>query len=286
MIKEMALKIAYEFIEAASLQQALEKDPAFKQKMDATESEFSKELKEVPQKSRVVVVRFLTWQNSKHPGSVKEFFKKHPDFLREEVPETMQKIFNAIKNEETTFQDIERKVYPNVGEVKEDANRVSKNPHFKEVLPVSNGMRWVMITDEKGNPKNVCKDEGNALGHCGIGSSGSHLYSLRDSITGASHFTVEVNNGVVRQAKGEGNKIIHSGTKTEQDKYRPFLKALMDSKLVKSIDTEDVPLDLFTIQELEGPWKEKITGLDEALDEADKIMKEYAEEPAKAEAAK
>jgi len=78
------------------------------------------------------------------------------------------------------------------------------------VLTFPDGFYWIRLN------KNFCRDEAEAMGHCGRGSG--ILYSLRRDKY--PYVTVDLVNGVITQIKGRGN----TKPKPEYHKYiKPIL---------------------------------------------------------------
>ena len=225
------------------------------------------------------VQNYFLWRAYKGEDIV-EFFNKHPDFLfkgdtkedRKYLEATIKKMGDHILKQDFSLEDLERLLYPEVWEERQDGSRVSKNQHYKDlnVPGMPGGMKWVLITDKDGNSLSVCEGESRAMGHCGrsgLGSEGE-LLSLRDS-SGASHITVDRirSSKTLIQLKFHGNRAVSNYPGSV--KYIEAIRPLLLSDEIKRLSSMDFDLkDLFDVKELEDIVSKK----PEMATEADKVF--------------
>jgi len=135
------------------------------------------------------------------------------------------------------------------------------------VMTFPDGYYWIKLNSSK------CDDEAEAMGHCGTGSSGGNLYSLRKDKKPV--VTVDVLNGVVRQMRGKAN------TKPKKE-YHKYMTDFVLSDIVKNFEYDRYkPENNFYITDLEEKDIDKIISQKPSLmkdQELDKINTRQTEE--------
>ncbi len=110
--------------------------------------------------------------------------------------------------------------------------------HGDIIMTFPDGYYWIDLESSK------CDDEAKAMNHCGIGSKGSKLYSLRKDKKPS--VTVELHDGTIRQIRGRAN----SKPKKE---YHKYILDFILSDLVKEFDYDKYKMDSnFFITDLEN----------------------------------
>lgn len=105
------------------------------------------------------------------------------------------------------------------------------------VITFPDGYYWIKLDSSK------CEAEAKAMGHCGVGSKGGSLYSLRKDKKPV--VTADVINGVVTQMRGKGN------TKPKKEYYK-YMTDFVMSDLVKSFEYNNYKSeDNFYVTDLE-----------------------------------
>lgn len=112
------------------------------------------------------------------------------------------------------------------------------------VITFPDGYYWIKLDSSK------CDDEAKAMGHCGVGSKGGSLYSLRKDKKPV--VTADVINGVVTQMRGKGN------TKPKKE-YHKYMTDFVMSDLVSSFEYNNYKSeDNFYVTDLEEKDIDKI----------------------------
>jgi len=241
---EQSLRVVYAFLNREAgqaikmlLQKAegLSDEKLEKAKKDISDPRYQKLLSKVSPKAKTFVENFILWKLLNEKSNLDDFLQKHPDFLQSDTDKVVQKIFSKLKDSDTSFDALETLLYPNIKDFKDTDYKESNNPHHK-VLEVPNmppNQKWVLITDEKGNPISECRGEAVAMGHCGV-ATGGELLSLRDH-KNKSHITVDrTSDKGLRQLKFSGNRIFRGNLKKFLP-YLPAIKALLMSDEIKEI---------------------------------------------------
>jgi hypothetical protein len=110
--------------------------------------------------------------------------------------------------------------------------------HGDIIMKFPDGYYWIDLEASK------CDDEAKAMNHCGMGSKGSKLYSLRKDKKPS--VTVELHDGIIRQIRGRAN------SKPKKD-YHKYILDFILSDLVKEFDYDKYKMDSnFFITDLES----------------------------------
>lgn len=244
-------------IEAAQIYHLLNKIPD-NIKQEAT-NKYSDILKDVPHKSKNKIESWVQFWHYKDPKGLWNFLKSHPDAITR--IDNIQKIFQKIKTDDVGPDNVRDILY--------NQGRPGYNSGNFEIAVdgIEGGYTWVYILDDKGNKVDYSYEESCALEHCGTATKG-HLLSLRDP-SKKSKATAELSpDGTLHQLKFKGNKTIFS---KELHKYWFTVISLLNSGLVKKIDTDDIPTDLVKKSDFFKSYKGLLAVLKY-------VPREYAEE--------
>jgi len=219
--------------DSAKILQVLQKIPNLEEFKRNVEKEYNDVLKNVPKGALEHITNWIIYWSNKDNQELRKFLNKHPDSIT--LQSNIQKIFSKIKVEETTLEEIEILLYGS-GESEKDVSKINPSKFKIMIDDVPGKMKWVMLIDAKGKPKNECKGEAKALSHCGQGSE--LMFSLRDNL-GHSIATADLSkSGNLNQLKFDHNNTLE---KSENKRYEPAVEALLNSEYIKNVMTRDLP---------------------------------------------
>jgi hypothetical protein len=132
----------------------------------------------------------------------------------------------VIETDELNFRELTaiqayRKSYDWHKKVEKIQTGIIEDEHGDVVIKFPDGYYWIKLESSK------CDDEAKAMGHCGAGTKGGNLYSLRKDKKPV--VTADVINGSLKQIRGKAN------TKP-LPKYHKYIFDFLLSDIVKDIN--------------------------------------------------
>lgn len=176
------------------------------------------------------------WMRTASGGTFMRAYDGYADYLAAMFTGAFNLIrskLNSPDYSEESLKNDSEAWHVHIASQKRDEGPVGR-PVALEGMPA--GWQWVSLD------KGYCKDEGDAMGHCGNAGykEGDNIYSLRDS-RNIAHLTFIVNNGVLGESKGFGNN-------KPSKQYHPMIIPLL---LGKDNDS-DSHISPFNGQEIVG----------------------------------
>ena len=174
----------------------------------------------------------------------------------------------VIENDKLNFKELTAiKAYTRAHDWHRELEKVQTGIVVDEqgevVMTFPDGYYWIKLDAFR------CDDEAKAMGHCGIGTKGGNLFSLRKDKKPV--VTVDLVNGIIKQIRGKAN------TKPKND-YHKYITDFILSDLVKGFEYDMYRTDdNFYVTDLDAKDVDKIISSKTSLmknQELDKLSNE------------
>jgi len=149
-----------------------------------------------------------------------------------------KEVFRLLQDPEISKEELDNIVEKYNAEKEKESRGNLSEEEFKEYMMVKvlhefdDGWKWVMLLDEKGNPKSKCSIEAKQMIHCSTTTPNEMLYSLRKGPKSAVTVAVNKDTHEIAQSKGRTN------TKVNLQTYGKYMIWLFKSDLIKGLNDQ------------------------------------------------